>query len=187
MAEAAAGFLEQLKSCIVWSWTYLWTVWFFIVLFLVYILRVPLRINDNLSTGQARARPPLPRPGKLVQVARSGSRPAGARARAGTRRFRSRPEPRGLGGPSVPRGGRRATTPRARVSGRPLAGPRRAPRAPELHPGLERPNCCDRRPAPRCAEKAHAWPGLRAHAPPGREWSLGPRGVAVRWIGRACL
>ncbi|CAO2602742.1 Suppressor of tumorigenicity 7 protein-like [Lemmus lemmus] len=50
MAEAAAGFLEQLKSCIVWSWTYLWTVWFFIVLFLVYILRVPLRINDNLST-----------------------------------------------------------------------------------------------------------------------------------------
>lgn len=63
MAEAGAGFLEQLKSCIVWSWTYLWTVWFFLVLFLVYILRVPLRINDNLSTGQARlgpARPPLP-------------------------------------------------------------------------------------------------------------------------------
>uniref|UniRef100_A0A2K6EMJ5 Suppression of tumorigenicity 7 n=1 Tax=Propithecus coquereli TaxID=379532 RepID=A0A2K6EMJ5_PROCO len=50
MAEAATGFLEQLKSCIVWSWTYLWTVWFFIVLFLVYILRVPLKINDNLST-----------------------------------------------------------------------------------------------------------------------------------------
>uniref|UniRef100_A0A2I3GF39 Suppression of tumorigenicity 7 n=1 Tax=Nomascus leucogenys TaxID=61853 RepID=A0A2I3GF39_NOMLE len=47
---AATGFLEQLKSCIVWSWTYLWTVWFFIVLFLVYILRVPLKINDNLST-----------------------------------------------------------------------------------------------------------------------------------------
>ncbi|KFO34276.1 Suppressor of tumorigenicity 7 protein [Fukomys damarensis] len=51
MAEAATGFLEQLKSCIVWSWTYLWTVWFFIVLFLVYILRVPLKINDNLSTA----------------------------------------------------------------------------------------------------------------------------------------
>uniref|UniRef100_A0A8D1EK14 Suppression of tumorigenicity 7 n=2 Tax=Sus scrofa TaxID=9823 RepID=A0A8D1EK14_PIG len=50
MAEAGTGFLEQLKSCIVWSWTYLWTVWFFIVLFLVYILRVPLKINDNLST-----------------------------------------------------------------------------------------------------------------------------------------
>ncbi|NXK90395.1 ST7 protein, partial [Formicarius rufipectus] len=50
MAEAGTGFLEQLKSCIVWSWTYLWTLWFFIMLFLVYILRVPLKINDNLST-----------------------------------------------------------------------------------------------------------------------------------------
>ncbi|KAK2096487.1 hypothetical protein P7K49_025521 [Saguinus oedipus] len=58
MAEAGTGFLEQLKSCIVWSWTYLWTVWFFIVLFLVYILRVPLKINDNLSTASA---PPPPR------------------------------------------------------------------------------------------------------------------------------
>uniref|UniRef100_A0A8D0MCL2 Suppressor of tumorigenicity 7 protein n=1 Tax=Sus scrofa TaxID=9823 RepID=A0A8D0MCL2_PIG len=56
MAEAGTGFLEQLKSCIVWSWTYLWTVWFFIVLFLVYILRVPLKINDNLSTGTIRVR-----------------------------------------------------------------------------------------------------------------------------------
>ncbi|KAM3925218.1 suppressor of tumorigenicity 7 protein isoform 2-T2 [Leptodactylus fuscus] len=50
MAEAGTGFLEQLKSCVVWSWTYLWTVWFFFMLFLVYILRVPLKINDNLST-----------------------------------------------------------------------------------------------------------------------------------------
>uniref|UniRef100_A0A8C0Z9U5 Suppressor of tumorigenicity 7 protein homolog n=1 Tax=Cyanistes caeruleus TaxID=156563 RepID=A0A8C0Z9U5_CYACU len=34
-----------------WSWTYLWTLWFFIMLFLVYILRVPLKINDNLSSA----------------------------------------------------------------------------------------------------------------------------------------
>ncbi|XP_072341355.1 suppressor of tumorigenicity 7 protein homolog isoform X4 [Scyliorhinus torazame] len=51
MAEAGGSLLEQLKSCIVWSWTYLWTLWFFLMLFLVYILRVPLKINDNLSTG----------------------------------------------------------------------------------------------------------------------------------------
>ncbi|XP_014344239.1 suppressor of tumorigenicity 7 protein homolog isoform X4 [Latimeria chalumnae] len=51
MAETGTGFLEQLKSCIVWSWTYLWTVWFFVMLFLVYILRVPLKINDNLTTA----------------------------------------------------------------------------------------------------------------------------------------
>ncbi|XP_060230050.1 suppressor of tumorigenicity 7 protein isoform X6 [Meriones unguiculatus] len=59
MAEAAAGFLEQLKSCVVWSWTYLWTVWFFLVLFLVYVLRVPLRIHDNLSTECKVWRNPL--------------------------------------------------------------------------------------------------------------------------------
>ncbi|XP_032894205.1 suppressor of tumorigenicity 7 protein isoform X3 [Amblyraja radiata] len=55
MAEVGSGgggssLAEQLKSCIVWSWTYLWTLWFFLMLFLVYVLRVPLKINDNLST-----------------------------------------------------------------------------------------------------------------------------------------
>ncbi|XP_072123687.1 suppressor of tumorigenicity 7 protein homolog isoform X4 [Mobula birostris] len=51
MAEVGSSSLaEQLKSCIVWSWTYLWTLWFFLMLFLVYILRVPLKISDNLST-----------------------------------------------------------------------------------------------------------------------------------------
>ncbi|MBZ3883372.1 Suppressor of tumorigenicity 7 protein-like protein [Sciurus carolinensis] len=49
---AATGFLEQLKSCIVWSWTYLWTSWFFIMLFLVYILRVPLKINGQLEHSE---------------------------------------------------------------------------------------------------------------------------------------
>ncbi|XP_026524869.1 suppressor of tumorigenicity 7 protein isoform X2 [Notechis scutatus] len=50
MAETGGGFLEQLQSCILWSWTYLWTLWFFALLFLVYILRVPLKINDNLAS-----------------------------------------------------------------------------------------------------------------------------------------
>ncbi|KAM6436528.1 suppressor of tumorigenicity 7 protein isoform 2-T2 [Liasis olivaceus] len=50
MAETGGGFLEQLKFCIIWSWTYLWTLWFCAMLFLVYILRVPLKINDNLTT-----------------------------------------------------------------------------------------------------------------------------------------
>lgn len=54
MAEAGAGFLEQLKSCLVWSWTSLWTLWFFLMLFLVYLLRVPLKLNDNLTTGKRR-------------------------------------------------------------------------------------------------------------------------------------
>ncbi|MBN3319216.1 ST7 protein, partial [Atractosteus spatula] len=55
MAESGTGFLDQLKSCIVWSWTYFWTVWFFVMLFLVYILRVPLKINDNLTTASGPA------------------------------------------------------------------------------------------------------------------------------------
>ncbi|XP_072407603.1 suppressor of tumorigenicity 7 protein homolog isoform X3 [Chiloscyllium punctatum] len=50
MAEVGSSLLEQFKSCVAWSWTYLWTLWFFLMLFLVYILRVPLKINDNLST-----------------------------------------------------------------------------------------------------------------------------------------
>ena len=90
MAEAGAGFLEQLKSCIVWSWTYLWTVWFFLVLFLVYILRVPLRINDNLSTGQAR-----PGPARLRSAAPPPPRELPARgANAPTPPARPRPPPK---------------------------------------------------------------------------------------------
>ncbi|KAG8514661.1 Suppressor of tumorigenicity 7 protein [Galemys pyrenaicus] len=82
MAEAGTGFLEQLKSCVVWSWTYLWTVWFFIVLFLVYILRVPLKINDNLSTGKARrpGRGARPSPARKVSATRAGPWPAGLAA-----------------------------------------------------------------------------------------------------------
>ncbi|XP_030624203.1 suppressor of tumorigenicity 7 protein homolog isoform X4 [Chanos chanos] len=49
MADDGAGFIEQLKSCVVWSWTYFWTVWFFVMLFLVYILRVPFRYTDSLT------------------------------------------------------------------------------------------------------------------------------------------
>ncbi|XP_053318620.1 suppressor of tumorigenicity 7 protein isoform X1 [Spea bombifrons] len=50
MAEAGTGFLEQLKSCMLCSWSSVWTVCFFFLLFLVYILRVPMKINANLST-----------------------------------------------------------------------------------------------------------------------------------------
>lgn len=137
MAEAGAGFLEQLKSCIVWSWTYLWTVWFFLVLFLVYILRVPLRINDNLSTGQAllgRARPgrPSPPPRKVSAKSRGGVA-AGGGARSGTRRLRWPPQPRGL----------RESSPN--------------PRAPE----------CPRRPrgSPPSPESSRVSPGARASEP----------------------
>lgn len=53
MAEAqGTGLLEQLQGCLPWSWTSLGTLWVFGGLFLVYTLKVPLRLQDNLSTGE---------------------------------------------------------------------------------------------------------------------------------------
>lgn len=49
MADNGAGLLEQLKSCIVWCWAYFWTVWFFVMLFLVNILRLPFRYSDSTA------------------------------------------------------------------------------------------------------------------------------------------
>ncbi|XP_019347714.2 suppressor of tumorigenicity 7 protein isoform X5 [Alligator mississippiensis] len=56
MAEAGPGpgpgpgWLEQLKSCFAWSGTSPWTLWLFALLCLAGVLRLPLRISDNLST-----------------------------------------------------------------------------------------------------------------------------------------
>jgi hypothetical protein len=51
-----AGFLsrifEKVKSWIHWSWTYLWAAWFILVVFVVYILRGPLKLTENLSYGK---------------------------------------------------------------------------------------------------------------------------------------
>ncbi|XP_019347696.2 suppressor of tumorigenicity 7 protein isoform X1 [Alligator mississippiensis] len=60
MAEAGPGpgpgpgWLEQLKSCFAWSGTSPWTLWLFALLCLAGVLRLPLRISDNLSTAPCR-------------------------------------------------------------------------------------------------------------------------------------
>lgn len=41
--------LGRLRSWVTWSWTYLWAVWFLLVLALVYILRGPLKISESLE------------------------------------------------------------------------------------------------------------------------------------------
>ena len=46
-----ANLIEKLKAFISISWTYLCVLWFILVLILVYILKGPLKINENLSTG----------------------------------------------------------------------------------------------------------------------------------------
>jgi len=35
----------------VWSWTYLWAFWFLLVLFVIYYLRGPLKISENIGMG----------------------------------------------------------------------------------------------------------------------------------------
>jgi len=53
-----AGFLgkmfDKLKAWIAWSWTYLWAMWFVLVVFVVYVLRGPLRIGENVSHGKLK-------------------------------------------------------------------------------------------------------------------------------------
>lgn len=51
-----AGFIRRMfdgfKLWIAWLWTYLWALWFLLVLFVVFILRGPLRIGENVSSGK---------------------------------------------------------------------------------------------------------------------------------------
>ncbi|XP_064604173.1 LOW QUALITY PROTEIN: suppressor of tumorigenicity 7 protein homolog [Liolophura sinensis] len=48
-----AGFMsrgfDKVKTWIAWSWTYLWAVWFALVIFVVYVLRGPLKLSENFS------------------------------------------------------------------------------------------------------------------------------------------
>ncbi|EDO40754.1 predicted protein [Nematostella vectensis] len=44
-----APFLLKVKQWVGWSWTYLWGFWFLLVIFLLYILRAPLRLKENMN------------------------------------------------------------------------------------------------------------------------------------------
>ncbi len=43
--------IGRLKSWVTWSWTYLWALWFLLVVALIYILRGPLKITESLESG----------------------------------------------------------------------------------------------------------------------------------------
>uniref|UniRef100_A0A914UR84 Protein ST7 homolog n=1 Tax=Plectus sambesii TaxID=2011161 RepID=A0A914UR84_9BILA len=43
--------LGRLKSWVTWSWTYLWALWFLLVIALIYILRGPLKISESLESA----------------------------------------------------------------------------------------------------------------------------------------
>ncbi|XP_058860545.1 suppressor of tumorigenicity 7 protein homolog isoform X1 [Acipenser ruthenus] len=48
-SSQSPGFTEKLKSWLSWSWTYLWLLWFIMLLFLMYILRTPLKLQESLT------------------------------------------------------------------------------------------------------------------------------------------
>ncbi|OXA45816.1 Suppressor of tumorigenicity 7 protein [Folsomia candida] len=41
--------LRKFKNWVVWSWTYLWAFWFLLVVFVLYYLRGPLKISENIG------------------------------------------------------------------------------------------------------------------------------------------
>jgi len=43
--------LDRLKSWFTWTWTYLWLLWFILVVFLFYVLKGPLKLTENVSTA----------------------------------------------------------------------------------------------------------------------------------------
>ena len=43
--------IKKVKKWIGWSWTYLWGVWFLTMIFLLYILRNPLKLRENMCSG----------------------------------------------------------------------------------------------------------------------------------------
>ncbi|XP_068701743.1 protein ST7 homolog [Montipora foliosa] len=52
MADDQSGVqrsFSKFKQWIGWSWTYLWGFWFLLVIFLLYVLRTPLRLKENLN------------------------------------------------------------------------------------------------------------------------------------------
>uniref|UniRef100_A0A672MRM5 Suppressor of tumorigenicity 7 protein-like n=1 Tax=Sinocyclocheilus grahami TaxID=75366 RepID=A0A672MRM5_SINGR len=45
------GFTEKLKSWLCWSWTYICTLWFAMVLTMVYVLRSPLKLQETVNAA----------------------------------------------------------------------------------------------------------------------------------------
>lgn len=54
MAGNVCRFFTKVKELIIWSWSYLWALWFLLVISVVYYLRGPLKITDNIGMGECR-------------------------------------------------------------------------------------------------------------------------------------
>ncbi|XP_046889311.1 suppressor of tumorigenicity 7 protein homolog isoform X3 [Hypomesus transpacificus] len=46
---------EQPEFCMVWPWTFFWTIWYFVMLFMIYVYRLSLNYRDHLITAPSSA------------------------------------------------------------------------------------------------------------------------------------
>lgn len=53
MAGNICRFFSKIKELIIWSWSYLWALWFLLVISVVYYLRGPLKITHNIGMGES--------------------------------------------------------------------------------------------------------------------------------------
>lgn len=44
-----SSLIDHLKNLFTWAWTYLWILWFILVVILFYILKGPLKLTENVS------------------------------------------------------------------------------------------------------------------------------------------
>ena len=48
MPGAISRIFGAIKSWITWSWSFLWAFWFFLVIFVVFMLRGPLKLGESI-------------------------------------------------------------------------------------------------------------------------------------------
>ena len=46
------SFIFKLYSWISWSWKYLWGIWFFLIVFLFWFVRGPLKLKESINMGK---------------------------------------------------------------------------------------------------------------------------------------
>ena len=51
MALFLSMYFDMIKACITGLWAYLWILWLFLVFVIVYVLRGPLKLIENVSYG----------------------------------------------------------------------------------------------------------------------------------------
>lgn len=51
MASVLSQYFNKIKGWIAWSWAYLLFIWILLVVFMIYMLRGPLRLGETVTQG----------------------------------------------------------------------------------------------------------------------------------------